>query len=49
MNTKIKKIIIILICIIAIVGVSVNSFGENDNLEYMKYKDFYENVENGSV
>lgn len=49
MNNKIKKILLIIICIVAITGALVCTWLENDNLIYMKYKDFYENVENGAV
>ena len=44
-----KKVFLIFIFIIAIVGIFACAFLENDNLEYMKYKDFYENVESGNI
>lgn len=47
MNNKSKRII--LICLIFIIGILLYTFLENEKIEYMQYKYFYENLENGSI
>ena len=44
MSTKIKKLIVIISALMVIGIFSVYAINENNNIEYMKYKEFYENV-----
>ena len=49
MNNKIKKIILIVILIVAVGGIFLYSFYKRDNLEYMQYKEFFERLESGPI
>lgn len=50
MDSKVKKILLIAVCLIfVVVFVCFSNLTENSDIEYIKYKDFYEKVENGLV
>lgn len=49
MNTKIKKLILVIVIAITIGIFSIYEINGNNNIEYMKYKEFYENIEQGNI
>lgn len=49
MNNKVRKILLIVILIIAIGGFSLYVFNGKDDFEYMQYKEFFEKLENGYI
>lgn len=49
MNKKIKNILLVIIVIAVVVGIGLFSRINKSNLEYMQYKDFFTELENGNV
>ena len=49
MNKKIKNIILVIACIVVIGGICLFGYLGKSDLEYMQYKDFFTEMENGNV
>lgn len=49
MNKKIKNILLVIIAIAVVGGIGLFCSINKNNLEYMQYKDFYTELENGNI